>query len=144
MNLLNFSHLCLAGSRLNIFVSKFTMRLLWTLILIVLYNGCSSEGVNSTLLVRPKVVNIGCMLSFNTVVGKVTKVAVEAAVEDINSNPNVLGGTKLNMITLDSNSSGFLGIVEGKLVLCNIYNFAAFVDSLFIFSIIFLCSLSFM
>ncbi|XP_055803219.1 glutamate receptor 3.6-like isoform X4 [Solanum dulcamara] len=112
VNLLNFSHLCLAGSRLNIFVPKFTMRLFWTLILIVLYNGCSSEGVNSTLPVRPQVVNIGCMLSFNTVVGKVTKVAVEAAVEDINSNPNVLGGTKLNMITLDSNSSGFLGIVE--------------------------------
>ncbi|XP_015065010.1 glutamate receptor 3.6 isoform X1 [Solanum pennellii] len=99
-------------SRLHIFVPKFTMRLFWTLILVVLYNGCSSEGVNSTLSARPKVVNIGCMVSFNTLVGKVTKVAAEAAVEDINSNPDVLGGTKLNMITLDSNASGFLGIVE--------------------------------
>ncbi|KAK4347563.1 hypothetical protein RND71_033902 [Anisodus tanguticus] len=88
------------------------MKLFWTLVLIVLYNGYSSEGVNSTHPARPKVVNIGCMLSFNSVVGKITKVAVEAAVEDINSNPDVLGGTKLNMITLDSNSSGFLGIVE--------------------------------
>ncbi|XP_075106125.1 glutamate receptor 3.6 isoform X1 [Nicotiana tabacum] len=88
------------------------MRLFWTLILIFLYNGYSSEGVNSTLSARPKVVNVGCMLSFNTAVGKVTKVAVEAAVEDINSNPSVLGGTKLNVISLDSNSSGFLGIVE--------------------------------
>ncbi|XP_059294638.1 glutamate receptor 3.6-like [Lycium ferocissimum] len=88
------------------------MKLFWTLILIVLYNGYCTEGVNSTLPARPKVVNIGCMLSFNSSVGKVSKIAVEAAVEDINSNPNVLGGTKLNMITLDSNSSGFLGIVE--------------------------------
>lgn len=45
---------------------------------------------------------------------------MEAAVEDINSNPSVLGGTKLNVISLDSNSSGFLGIVEGK-PFCNIY-----------------------
>lgn len=88
------------------------MRLFWTLTLIFLYKGHSSEGVNSTLSARPKVVNVGCMLSFNTAVGKVTKVAVEAAVEDINSNPSVLGGTKLNVISLDSNSSGFLGIVE--------------------------------
>uniref|UniRef100_A0A3Q7HKW2 Uncharacterized protein n=1 Tax=Solanum lycopersicum TaxID=4081 RepID=A0A3Q7HKW2_SOLLC len=66
------------------------MRLFWTLILVVLYNGCSSEGVNSTLSARPKVVNIGCMMSFNTLVGKVTKVAAEAAVEDINFNPDVL------------------------------------------------------
>ncbi|XP_060192081.1 glutamate receptor 3.6-like isoform X2 [Lycium barbarum] len=100
------------GSRLHIFVPKFTMKLFWTLILIVLYNGYCTEGVNSTLPARPKVVNIGCMLSLNSIVGKVSKIAVEAAVEDINSNPNVLGGTKLNMITLDSNSSGFLGIVE--------------------------------
>ncbi|KAM3252105.1 glutamate receptor 3.6 isoform X1 [Capsicum annuum] len=95
------------------FFPKFMMRLFWTLILIVLYHGYSSEGVNnSTLSARPKVVNIGCILSFNSLVGKITKVAVEAAVEDINSIPHVLGGTKLNMITLDSNSSGFLGIVE--------------------------------
>ncbi|CAN4083601.1 unnamed protein product [Withania somnifera] len=73
------------------------MRLFWTLILTVLCDGVSSEGVNSTLRARPKVVNIGCMLSFNTLVGKITKVAVEAA---------------LNMTTFDSNSSGFLGIVE--------------------------------
>ncbi|CAN4078580.1 unnamed protein product [Withania somnifera] len=88
------------------------MRLFWTLLLIGLYNGYSSKGVNSTLPARPKVVNIGCMLSFNTLVGKITKIAVQAAVEDINSNPEVLRGTKLDMITLDSNSSGFLGIVE--------------------------------
>lgn len=109
--------MCLAGSRLHIFVPKFTMRPFWTLILIVLCNGYSSEGVNLTVSARPKVVNIGCMLSFNSLVGPISKVAVEAAVEDINSNPHVLGGTKLNLITLDSNSSGFLGIVEGKLVL---------------------------
>lgn len=47
--------------------------------MIFLYNGHSSEGVNSTLSARPKIVNVGCMLSFNTVVGKITKVAVEAA-----------------------------------------------------------------
>lgn len=76
---------------------------------------CISEGVNSSLSSRPEVVNIGCILSFNSLVGKVTKVAVEAAVEDVNSIPDVLGGTKLNLTMLDSNSSGFLGILEGKI-----------------------------
>ncbi|XP_019185471.1 PREDICTED: glutamate receptor 3.6-like isoform X1 [Ipomoea nil] len=89
------------------------MKLFWALIFAVLYNGYLSEGVNSTLSsTRPGVVNIGCILTFNSDVGKVAKVAVEAAVEDVNSDPTVLGGTKLNLNMLDSNSSGFLGIVE--------------------------------
>ncbi|KAF3440258.1 hypothetical protein FNV43_RR18542 [Rhamnella rubrinervis] len=43
---------------------------------------------------------------------RVGRVAVEAAIEDINSDPSVLGGTKLRLTVQDSNSSGFLGIIE--------------------------------
>lgn len=99
----------------GVLISQLIMKLFWGLIFAVLYNGYLSEGVNSTLSsTRPGVVNIGCILTFDSDVGKVTKVAVEAAVEDVNSDPTVLGGTELNINMLDSNSSGFLGIVEGK------------------------------
>jgi ionotropic glutamate receptor len=63
---------------------------------------------------RPNVVNIGAIFSFNSSIGKVAKVAIEAAVQDVNSNPAVLKGTQLKLAMQDTKqSSGFLGIVEG-------------------------------
>nr|GMC62348.1 glutamate receptor 3.6-like [Ipomoea batatas] len=88
------------------------MKLFWALILAVLYCGYLCEGVNSTLSARPSVVNIGCILTMRSDVGKITKLVIETAVEDINSNPAVLGGTKLNVTVLDNNSSGLMGILE--------------------------------
>lgn len=62
---------------------------------------------------RPSKVNIGCAFSLNSVVGKVARIAIEAAMEDVNSSPTVLGGTKLRHIFRDTNYSGFLGIIGG-------------------------------
>ena len=46
--------------------------------------------------------------------GKFAKVAIEAAVEYVNSNPALLKGTKLKLAMQDTKpSNGFLGIVEG-------------------------------
>lgn len=59
----------------------------------------------------PGVINIGSIFSFDSVNGKVAKIAMHAAVEDINSDPSVLGGRKLVLSTHDSNYSGFLGIM---------------------------------
>ena len=75
---------------------------------------CSCGAVTTNASTRPNVVNIGAFFTFSSVVGKVAKVAVEAAVEDVNSDPSVLGGTKLHLTTHDTKYSGFLGIVEGK------------------------------
>ncbi|GLT54129.1 hypothetical protein SLA2020_273540 [Shorea laevis] len=62
---------------------------------------------------RPNVINIGAIFSFNSSIGKVAKVVIEAAVEDVNSNPSVLKGTKLKLAMQDTKqSSGFLGIIE--------------------------------
>jgi ionotropic glutamate receptor len=53
-------------------------------------------------------------LSFDTSIGKVAKVAIEAAVEYVNSDPGVLNGTKLKLSMQDTKlSSEFLGIIEG-------------------------------
>ncbi|CAJ2635940.1 unnamed protein product [Trifolium pratense] len=65
---------------------------------------------NSTV---PPVVNIGVLYSFNTSVGRIVKIAVEAAVADINSDTSILGNTKLNLsLQEDSKYRGFLSIAE--------------------------------
>ncbi|XP_041018880.1 glutamate receptor 3.6-like [Juglans microcarpa x Juglans regia] len=88
------------------------MNMLWLLVLIVFYHGTSSNGAVTNVSNRPYVVNVGAILSRGSIIGKVAKVAIEAAVEDVNSDPGVLSGTRINLTMLDSNFSGFLGIVE--------------------------------
>lgn len=84
------------------------------MVLMVLYNLMFSSTVagldNSTV---PPFVNIGVLYSFNTSVGRMVKIAVEAAVADINSDPTILGNTKLNLsLQEDSKYRGFLSIAE--------------------------------
>ncbi|KAJ8630326.1 hypothetical protein MRB53_023649 [Persea americana] len=61
---------------------------------------------------RPSVVNIGALLTFNSTIGRVAQAAIAAAAEDVNANSSVLLGTTLNVITLDTNCSGFFGNIE--------------------------------
>ncbi|XP_031107179.1 glutamate receptor 3.3-like isoform X2 [Ipomoea triloba] len=90
------------------------MKLFWALMFAVFYCGYLSQGqrVNSTLSAKPSVVNVGCILTLRSDIGKITKSVIETALEDINSNPDVLGGTKLNLSIVDDRNSGLLGIVE--------------------------------
>ncbi|KAG6701748.1 hypothetical protein I3842_07G001600 [Carya illinoinensis] len=90
-----------------------TMKIMYSWLLgMIFYNGLFiSTGTAASP--RPDVVNIGAILSFNTSVGKAAKLAIEAAVHDVNSSPDVLNGTKLILAMQDTKlSSGFLGIVE--------------------------------
>ncbi|XP_060675170.1 glutamate receptor 3.6-like [Ziziphus jujuba] len=86
------------------------MIIVWLMLLMVFSNGFSSNGIINTT--RPNFVNIGAILSFNSSIGKVAKVAIEAAVEDVNSNSSILNGTKLRLAMQDTKYSDFLGIVE--------------------------------
>lgn len=83
------------------------------LVLVLLNSGHCLDGLSTKNSKRPDVVNIGSILTFDSAIGKVAKVAMEAAIDDVNSNPVVLGGTKLKLTMHDANFSGFLGIVEG-------------------------------
>uniref|UniRef100_A0A2N9ESU5 Ionotropic glutamate receptor C-terminal domain-containing protein n=1 Tax=Fagus sylvatica TaxID=28930 RepID=A0A2N9ESU5_FAGSY len=65
-----------------------------------------SEGV-----LRPDVVKVGAVFTFNTINGKVARIAMKAAEDDINSDPSILGGSKLSILIHDSNFNGFLGII---------------------------------
>ena len=90
------------------------MRTLWLLVFLVFHIGFLSKGI-SDVSTRPRTVNIGAILSFNSTIGKVAKVAIEAAVNDINSNSAVLSGTMLNISMQDTKvSTGFLGIIGCK------------------------------
>ncbi|KAK6154046.1 hypothetical protein DH2020_013685 [Rehmannia glutinosa] len=68
--------------------------LMWVLVLL-------AYGVYTSQSARPDVVNIGSILTFDSVIGKVAKVAIQAAVEDVNSNPDVLKGTELKITMRD-------------------------------------------
>ncbi|KAK6253193.1 hypothetical protein QUC31_014913 [Theobroma cacao] len=68
-------------------------------------------GVFSEEASKPDVVNVGAIFTFGTINGKVAKVAMKAAENDINSDPSVLGGRKLTISLHDSNYSSFLGII---------------------------------
>ncbi|XP_023543521.1 glutamate receptor 3.6 isoform X1 [Cucurbita pepo subsp. pepo] len=88
------------------------MRVVCLLVLMLLFNGSSSIGDSKNVSMRPDVVDIGALFSFSSMIGRVGKIAVEAAVEDVNSDPSILGGTKLKLSLHDTNYSGFLGIIE--------------------------------
>ena len=83
--------------------------------LMVLSNGFSLAAAGSNDSTIPDIVNIGALFSFNTTVGRIVKIAIEAAVEDVNSDPSILGKTKLRLsMQEDSKYKGFLSITEGK------------------------------
>ncbi|KAK4749776.1 hypothetical protein SAY87_027225 [Trapa incisa] len=61
---------------------------------------------------KPSVVNIGALFTYDSVIGRSAQPAIRAAVDDVNSDPNLLPETKLNLLIHDTNCSGFLGTVE--------------------------------
>lgn len=68
-------------------------------------------STNSTT--KPKVVNIGALFTFNSTIGRVAKVAISAAVNDVNNDPTVLNGTKLVAEMQDTKCNAFDGIIQG-------------------------------
>ncbi|XP_076897708.1 glutamate receptor 3.4-like [Bidens hawaiensis] len=83
---------------------------------VITVNNTSSSYSSSR---RPKVVNIGALLTFDSVIGRSAKATIMAAVDDVNANPFVLGGTHLNLILYDTNCSGFLGTIEALELMTN-------------------------
>ncbi|XP_022947093.1 glutamate receptor 3.7-like isoform X1 [Cucurbita moschata] len=60
---------------------------------------------------RPAVVNIGAVFTFDSVIGRTAKVAMEAAVSDVNADPSILNGTKLNLVMADTHCNVLLGSI---------------------------------
>ncbi|RZB83676.1 glutamate receptor 3.7-like isoform X1 [Glycine soja] len=66
---------------------------------------------------RPASVNIGAVFSFDSIIGRAAKTAMEMAVSDVNEDPTVLMGTKLNLIMKDAMCNAFLGSIGAFQVL---------------------------
>ncbi|GMH18137.1 hypothetical protein Nepgr_019978 [Nepenthes gracilis] len=81
------------------------------LLYLLLLVGAFAIGIYSDGISGADVVNIGAIFSLKTINGQVSKIAMEAAVEDINSDPSVLGGHLLSLQVHDANYSGFLSIM---------------------------------
>ncbi|XP_010550509.1 PREDICTED: glutamate receptor 3.6 isoform X3 [Tarenaya hassleriana] len=82
--------------------------MVWLLVVMVLCDAVAVQGAST----RPDVVNVGAVFTFGSVIGRVIKVAMEAAVEDVNSSPSILNGTHLKIIMHDTKFIGFMSIVE--------------------------------
>ncbi|GAV81549.1 Lig_chan domain-containing protein/SBP_bac_3 domain-containing protein/ANF_receptor domain-containing protein [Cephalotus follicularis] len=91
---------------------QLTMNKALFLAVMVLCHVAPFNGTNTNVTKRPEVVHIGALFPFHSIIGKVAKVAIEAALEDVNSNPSVLGTTKLKLTFQDTNYSGLLSMVE--------------------------------
>ncbi|KAG5231957.1 glutamate receptor [Salix suchowensis] len=72
----------------------------------------NGTSVSSSSSPRPSVANIGSLFTFDSVIGRAAGPAIAAAIGDVNSDPTVLPGTRLNLISHNTNCSGFLGTVE--------------------------------
>ena len=119
-----FFTLCLQKKvRIRVCVKQLTMNRVWLLVVVVLCHEIFSHGVVTNVSTRPGFVNVGAILSNKSIIGKVVKVAVEAAIEDVNSDPTVLVGTNIRLTMQDSNYNRFLGIVESKLFIITLVFF---------------------
>ncbi|KAL8131211.1 glutamate receptor 3.4-like isoform X3 [Apium graveolens] len=65
------------------------------------------------------VFNVGALFTVNSVIGRSVKPAIEAAIDDVNSDSSILQGKQLKLITRDTNCSGFLGTVEALQLMVN-------------------------
>ncbi|KAM1044091.1 hypothetical protein ACFX2J_035080 [Malus domestica] len=82
------------------------MNLVWLVSILLICRQGSVEAAS-----RPAVVNVGAMFAAGSINGRVLKIAIEAARNDVNSDPSILRKTKLSISFHNSNYSGFLGLV---------------------------------
>nr|GEV15291.1 glutamate receptor 3.2-like [Tanacetum cinerariifolium] len=68
-------------------------------------------GALSVVYPESDIVNIGSIVAMQTIHGKVSTIAMKAAVADVNSDPAILPGNQLKLSILNANFSGFVGIV---------------------------------
>ncbi|KAK9740178.1 hypothetical protein RND81_03G017100 [Saponaria officinalis] len=88
----------------------------WRLLLLVFLVCVFLHGAPSSAA-RPAVVHIGALFTFNSTIGKVAKIAIQEAVNDVNSDTSILQETKLKMTMRDSVCNGFLGFIQAMQIM---------------------------
>ena len=62
------------------------------------------------------VIHIGALISYDTIIGRVARKAIQMALDDINKDKNLLNNSELVLHMLDTNCSAFTGVAAGKLL----------------------------
>lgn len=74
---------------------------------------CCLYALSKNIYARPDALSVGALFTFNSTIGRAAKIAISAAVNEINNDSSILPGTNLVVEMQDSNCSGFVGIVQG-------------------------------
>ena len=61
------------------------------------------------------VIHVGALISYDTIIGRVARKAIQMALDEINKDKNLLNNSELVLHMLDTNCSAFLGVAAGKL-----------------------------
>ncbi|XP_044956995.1 glutamate receptor 3.5-like isoform X1 [Hordeum vulgare subsp. vulgare] len=83
-------------------------RLLLLCLALALFAAAAAQRTNPP----PRVVSVGALFTYDSTIGRAARLAIELAVDDVNADRAVLAGTTLNLISQDTNCSGFLGTIE--------------------------------
>ncbi|XP_066389279.1 glutamate receptor 3.4-like isoform X2 [Miscanthus floridulus] len=73
---------------------------------------CAAFPVALQAAARPPSVTIGALFTFDSVIGRSARTAIQLAVNDVNGDPDVLRGTNLSVIFQDTKCSGFVGTIQ--------------------------------
>uniref|UniRef100_A0ACD5UY44 Uncharacterized protein n=2 Tax=Avena sativa TaxID=4498 RepID=A0ACD5UY44_AVESA len=73
---------------------------------------CLFSVLALALAARPPNVTIGALFTFDSVIGRSARAAVDLAVADVNRDAKVLNGTHLTVFAQDTKCSGFVGTIQ--------------------------------
>ena len=83
---------------------------------------CAVLPVALPAAARPPSVTIGALFTFDSVIGRSARTAIQLAVDDVNRDPTVLSGTNLSVVFQDTKCSGFVGTIQGTLLCsCSVF-----------------------
>ncbi|KAH7692079.1 Ionotropic glutamate receptor plant protein [Dioscorea alata] len=88
------------------------MRLMYIFTIITIYHGLLFKILNVNADTRPTIINVGVVFNFNSTIGEVAAIAIQAGVDDVNADPTILQGSKLAVMMHDDKCNGFTGMVE--------------------------------
>lgn len=91
---------------------------------------CAVLPVALPAAARPPSVTIGALFTFDSVIGRSARTAIQLAVDDVNRDPTVLSGTNLSVIFQDTKCSGFVATIQGTSLSLSLYCIP-FVSTLF-------------
>ena len=80
---------------------------------VLLATAAAAARTASAAGARPSEVAVGALFTYDSTIGRAAQLAIELAVDDVNADAKVLSGTKLNLMPMDTDCSGFLGTIKG-------------------------------